>query len=112
MAARMESTGIRGKIHMSSATAKLLIKAGKEHWIEKRGELIDVKGKGSQETYFVKGTTGKDSSSGKAGSTIGAATAETDSSSGGNDEPLLPQLLGQSSEVISSKAARVKSLAS
>ncbi|KAL3925985.1 MAG: hypothetical protein SGILL_000032 [Bacillariaceae sp.] len=62
---------------MSQATAKLLIKAGKEHWIEKREESIDVKGKGSQETYFLKGFTARDSSSGKTGSSTYGGTADT-----------------------------------
>jgi hypothetical protein len=86
MAARMESTGVRNKIQMSSATAKLLTKAGKDHWIEKRGDYIDVKGKGSQETYFLKSSTMKESSSGKTGSTNGATVEITDSASGDSDE--------------------------
>lgn len=54
MAARMESTGARNRIHVSADTANLLKSAGKSNWIEKRRESIDVKGKGRQETYWVK----------------------------------------------------------
>jgi hypothetical protein len=50
----MESTGVRDKIQLSVATAKLLIKAGKGTWIEKREGMVDIKGKGSQETFFVR----------------------------------------------------------
>lgn len=54
MAARMESTGAKHHIHISSETAELLKAAGKGSWIEKRKEMVDVKGKGSQHTYWVK----------------------------------------------------------
>jgi len=56
-ASRMESTGIRDRIQMSETTAKLLTEAGKAKWIEKRTEKVDVKGKGLQQTYFVKEST-------------------------------------------------------
>jgi Adenylate and Guanylate cyclase catalytic domain len=54
MAARMESTGVKHRIHISSDTAELLQAAGKENWIEKRKEMIEVKGKGFQNTFWVK----------------------------------------------------------
>mmetsp|Transcript_20032 Transcript_20032/g.35262 ORF Transcript_20032/g.35262 Transcript_20032/m.35262 type:complete len:1107 (-) Transcript_20032:235-3555(-) len=54
MAARMETTGARNRIHISGDTAELLKAAGKDSWIEKRKEQIDVKGKGLQHTYWVK----------------------------------------------------------
>jgi len=53
-ASRMESTGIKNRIQMSTTTAKLLIDAGKGKWIEKRLEKVDVKGKGLQQTYLFK----------------------------------------------------------
>jgi Adenylate and Guanylate cyclase catalytic domain len=84
VASRMESTGVRDKIQLSVATAKLLIKAGKDHWIEKRDGKVDIKGKGSQETYFVRGADGNIS----AGST--APTARTNiSSSDGSDNAVV-----------------------
>jgi hypothetical protein len=61
-ASRMESTGIKDRIQMSATTARILIAAGKEKWIEKRSEKVDVKGKGWQETYFFKKTFGTTSS--------------------------------------------------
>jgi len=54
MASRMESTGAKNCIHISSDTAQLLRIAGKEKWIEKRDKMIDIKGKGAQNTYWVK----------------------------------------------------------
>eukprot|EP00536_Pseudo-nitzschia_multiseries_P010553 jgi/Psemu1/243039/estExt_Genewise1.C_3250021 len=58
-ASRMESTGVRGRIQMSATTAQLLIDRGKGKWVEKRPEKVNVKGKGLQETYFFKQTSGK-----------------------------------------------------
>lgn len=52
-AARMESTGKPNHIHVSQATADLLIAAKKEHWLEARPEKVDVKGKGPMQTYFA-----------------------------------------------------------
>jgi hypothetical protein len=81
VAARMESTGVRDKIQLSVATAKLLIKAGKEHWIEKRDGKVDIKGKGSQETYFVRGAEGNATSG-----TTAQADGTNISTSDGSDE--------------------------
>ena len=47
-AARIESTGMRDKIHLSQETADLLVTAGKQHWVKKRDEPVDAKGKGKQ----------------------------------------------------------------
>lgn len=52
-AARMESTGIKGKIHCSQATAEQLTRSGKEHWLEARKELISAKGKGILQTFWL-----------------------------------------------------------
>jgi hypothetical protein len=49
----MESNGIPNKIHFSEATAEALKAAGKGHWITKRDEMIEAKGKGILQTYFV-----------------------------------------------------------
>lgn len=53
VAARVESTGLRNKVHLSSDTADLLMAAGKEHWLKKRAELVSGKGKGSMQTYWL-----------------------------------------------------------
>jgi Adenylate and Guanylate cyclase catalytic domain len=52
-ASRMESTGIANRIQVSQQTADLLIAAGKEHWLTKRDDLVEAKGKGDLQTYFV-----------------------------------------------------------
>lgn len=53
-ASRMESTSLMNQIQASSATAKLLVEAGKDRWVKKRNEFIDVKGKGNMTTYWVR----------------------------------------------------------
>lgn len=53
-AARMESNGIKGKIHVSQSTADELIKSGHGHLLLARQEKISAKGKGDMQTYFVR----------------------------------------------------------
>lgn len=52
--ARLESTGVGGRVHLSKETADLLIKAGKGSWVSPRGEPIYAKGKGELVTYFLR----------------------------------------------------------
>jgi hypothetical protein len=52
-AARMESTGIRGRIQLSQSTCDLIIAAGKERWIFPREETVVAKGKGTMQTYWL-----------------------------------------------------------
>jgi class 3 adenylate cyclase len=52
-ASRMESTGIKGCIQVSQATATLLIKDGMGHWVKPRESLIQAKGKGTMQTYWI-----------------------------------------------------------
>jgi class 3 adenylate cyclase len=54
VASRMESTGKISQIHVSKDTAEILMKAGKSEWVEPRTELVEVKGKGQLQTYWVK----------------------------------------------------------
>ncbi len=51
--ARMESTGRRGRIQISQATAELLEAAGKGHWFIPREEMVEAKGKGLMQTYWL-----------------------------------------------------------
>lgn len=44
----MESNGVRNRIHVSTATADLLIARGKSHWLTAREDLIEAKGKGKE----------------------------------------------------------------
>ena len=48
-AKRMESCGLPGRVHVSATTRRAL---GDEFRFEPRG-LLEIKGKGSMETYFV-----------------------------------------------------------
>ena len=51
--ARIESTGARGCIHLSSETANLLKQAGKHTWIKQHDKIIVAKGKGLLQTYWL-----------------------------------------------------------
>jgi hypothetical protein len=73
-AARIETTGLRNKIHLSHETAEKLHAAGKSNWIVKRKETVVAKGKGEIQTYWLlsdeevaSGTSGE---SGKAGAPL------------------------------------------
>lgn len=52
-AARMESTGLSGKIQCSQSTAEALTRSGKEHWLEARADLVSAKGKGILKTFWL-----------------------------------------------------------
>ena len=52
-ASRIESTGIRNRIHMSQATADLIIQAGHGDWVVPRPDLVSAKGKGELQTYWL-----------------------------------------------------------
>ena len=45
--ARIESTSKPGRIQLSKETGELVIQAGKGHWIEKREQKVEAKGKGT-----------------------------------------------------------------
>lgn len=52
-AARLESTGKRGRIHISQETANLLTKMGKGNWVVPREEKVSAKGKGELSTFWL-----------------------------------------------------------
>ena len=52
-AARVETTGLRNRIHLSNETAQLLKEAGKTKWIVAREDKVVAKGKGELETYWL-----------------------------------------------------------
>jgi hypothetical protein len=52
-AARVESTGLRNRIHLSQDTAALLLEAGKKHWIVAREDTVVAKGKGEMKTFWL-----------------------------------------------------------
>jgi len=67
MAARMESTGIRNRIQISQSTAELLEQDGRDHWFHKRDDIVQAKGKGQVQTYWIRT---KSSSAGKMEDTL------------------------------------------
>jgi class 3 adenylate cyclase len=52
-ASRMESNGQKGRIQVSQTTADLLIAAGKDRWLTAREDLVEAKGKGKMQTFWV-----------------------------------------------------------
>ena len=71
----METTGASNRIQISPATADLVVDSGKGHWLRKRDELIEAKGKGEIQTYWVKGKT---ASSARTGSSDASNSQYTD----------------------------------
>lgn len=55
-ASRMESTGRKGFVHVSQETTDLLVASGKQSWVTKREDLVEAKGKGNLQTYWVRST--------------------------------------------------------
>lgn len=52
-AARMESNGLPGRIHMSEQTATKLKDAGKSDWVTQREDKIVAKGKGELISFWL-----------------------------------------------------------
>jgi class 3 adenylate cyclase len=52
-ASRMESTGLRDKIHLSQETADQLVASGKRSWVVRRDDKVIAKGKGELQTYWL-----------------------------------------------------------
>jgi len=52
-ACRIESTGARDRIHLSEETANILIAKDKRHWVSPRETLVEVKGKGMMQTWWL-----------------------------------------------------------
>jgi class 3 adenylate cyclase len=77
-AARMESTGLKNRIQMSHSTAQLLIEGGKESWIVPREDVVNAKGKGVVQTYWMIQKESRDD--GSIGARAPSFTSQTDSS--------------------------------
>lgn len=50
---RIESSGVKGRIQVSEATANLLRDAGKSNWVTPREDKVIAKGIGLMQTYWV-----------------------------------------------------------
>jgi class 3 adenylate cyclase len=74
-AARMESHGLAGQIHISEDTAKALMAKGKSHWVTPRDDQLDVKGKGFLKTFWV--VNRKDREASRAESSAGQTDDES-----------------------------------
>jgi Adenylate and Guanylate cyclase catalytic domain len=48
----MESTGEPNRIQVSQATADLIQRAGKGHWLMARFDKVNAKSKGAMQTYW------------------------------------------------------------
>jgi hypothetical protein len=70
-----------GRIQMSESTALLLMKANKGHWLKKREDKVDAKGKGELQTYWleISGKTETDSVVGSSNSSSSESEESTDS---------------------------------
>jgi class 3 adenylate cyclase len=80
-ASRMESTGEKNRIQISSTTAELLREAGKGHWLLPREDLVEAKGKGQMQTFWLNCDRGRSTVS----STAGTPTNPTFESTIGTD---------------------------
>lgn len=79
-ASRMESTGKKNRIQVSQASADLLLAAGLSHWLHPREDLVNAKGKGAVQTYWVSLRSASGRSSGFSGSDHQLRTEPSDSS--------------------------------
>jgi hypothetical protein len=52
----MESSSLPLKILISQGTASLIVEAGKGHWLTARKELVNARGKGLVQTYWLDAT--------------------------------------------------------
>ena len=81
-AARIENTGRPGRIHLSKETADLIVKGGKESWLEKRADQVYAKGKGKLETYWLtlseKSASGRGSNSKKSDNSVTRSPGKDD----------------------------------
>jgi hypothetical protein len=80
----MESTGAINKIHLSKETAELLIAAGKAHWVMLREDVVEAKGKGRLQTFWLKSKGG--SGANRNSDTVGSEEEISETSSSICDE--------------------------
>jgi 3'5'-cyclic nucleotide phosphodiesterase len=59
----MESSSLPNKIQVSQKTAELIVEAGKGHWLCARKDLVNAKGKGLLQTYWLNPKRSKTSGS-------------------------------------------------
>jgi hypothetical protein len=79
LVSRIETTGQRNKIHISDATAKLLITAGKGHWVKGREDTVVAKGKGELVTHWLELTNDGSKSTSSRSTTESGSSCEVES---------------------------------
>jgi class 3 adenylate cyclase len=87
-ASRMESTGARDRVQVSTKTAELLIAAGKSHWVTPREETVAVKGKGQLQTFWLTMRSNTGTASENSGSTCGSESIDNEDMSADDDGPI------------------------
>lgn len=77
---RLETTGLRNRIHISKETADLIQEGGKGNWLRARGEVVQAKGKGTLATFWLlpKSATLSSTASHSTGSNIGSSGLSTE----------------------------------
>jgi class 3 adenylate cyclase len=87
-ASRMESTGTRDRVQVSTKTANLLIAGGKSHWVTPREEKVMAKGKGELQTYWLSMHSSPGTASVSSGSSADVSeTTDSDDGSVDDDGP-------------------------
>lgn len=81
-ASRIETTGMKNRIHLSEETAKILMAAGKQHWVKAREEKVFAKGKGTLQTYWADGRDDENKSMSSKTSKMSSGTSEIAGPSG------------------------------
>jgi class 3 adenylate cyclase len=86
-ASRMESTGARDRVQVSTKTANLLIAGGKSHWVTPREDTVMAKGKGELQTYWLSMHSSAGAASVSSGSSGESESTDGDDGSVDDDGP-------------------------
>jgi class 3 adenylate cyclase len=105
-ASRMESTGARDRVQVSTKTANLLIAGGKSHWVTPREDTVMAKGKGELQTYWLSMHSSAGTASVSSGSTGESESTDSDDGSVDDKEPC-NALMGIQAGGLSSKDRRL-----
>ena len=85
-AARMESTGVAGRVQISEGTAACLRAADKHSWLSEREGGVEAKGKGCLKTYWLQSGGTNNSILGSKGSVTASSTTHSSDILGDNDD--------------------------
>ncbi|KAL3939168.1 MAG: hypothetical protein SGBAC_006057 [Bacillariaceae sp.] len=93
-ASRMESTGVKAKIHISQETAELITASGKGKWVLPREDTITAKGKGQLKTFWL---LPRGAAKSQIASSISGDTDFTSLTGGSEEERFVAALTNQAS---------------